>query len=336
MYITSYCHIDKSQSKINTKFKIDLLDKNICQTLDNNYDTIVCFRFNLFLKSNETLNIFFNILHSSHIDKFSIGFINNKMFDSKLQIVNSEIKYYYKQLTNEKIFNTCKIFINDLTNENQLIEYIIDYDYLIEFFKVNGFECKFTTNENFYTFCTFEKSNYFGLNLKIQKSTIIPYKKIHNIPFEQILSFYKINNNNDIVDLINCFGYSIHSNKNMELIPSEFCKIQNIPFNGEITNEKCLFFHTVIQQNEDEIQEELLYIVLYDNQILTNQFIIYKILYKTDIDKMKNEISLLRKNNEKIKLSLINSYLNTLQLQLSIFTTKQKIDLLNQIIFEKK
>jgi hypothetical protein len=342
IYITSYT--DKGQSKLNTKFKIDLLDKNTFKTTSQfTFDLLVCFRFNLFLKSKDTLLNFLKIVNSS--TQFSIGFINTSNLpiggqDRDIKIENSEINYYFENLTNQKIFNTCKIFLNNLTNENQLIEYTIDYDYLIDFFSFNGYKCTFTTHEQFYTFCTFEKE-FNNVIPNISYSSIIPYKKIHNTPFQQKLSFYKIQNNSDIIDLVNCFGFSIYPGQNdSHYSPYEFCNIHNIPFQNKFDYD-CLFFHKVLEDTEApeggdliETKEEILYIVLYDNKIFSNPFHIYKLLYKIDIHKIKNEIQNIKSNHNKIKLSLINNFFNILQLTIhDILPIKSKVNLLNKILF---
>ena len=156
----TFCNSIK-KTNINYKnFKLDLTSDNSCNiikqsikelTTDNILiKTICCLKFNPFFKSLDNLNKFMEIVdyNLNNGGKLILSFMDSKQLNDQLKIKNIDIKnneimYYIEPSNNtEQIFNNyIKCFINGISNESDPLEYIVNYNYLLEFMKEKGYTC---------------------------------------------------------------------------------------------------------------------------------------------------------------------------------------------------
>lgn len=356
----------------NMKYKLDLTEKdsfNKIKTLNpKEFDFAICYKFNTFLKSKQTLDNFLKILNfnSTPNFKFIISFIDSQQI-SKLQQTsyinnNNQIVYYIEKQTQSPIFNTWKIFINEITNENQLYENIIDYSYLSDYFLSNGYKCiesqlykDFTQhlldkiepvsfNENLLRYCVFEKIQNFNipntLNLSIYNNSLL--NQTNGIYYHNIKTLY------DIIDIINFIDNKINKNdfndiiitiNNLYDILQLFNKFEYI-FN--IINDNildickkaiCLYkAKSITITDEIETEETNFYIIFYNNILLLDPNLILKEITKTQRLYIIKQINQKFKNLQKIKLKEIKNYLKLLNINYKKLSKQQMITILNNLL----
>lgn len=366
VYITSYT-MNYLKNK-NMKFKLDLTEKNSfnkIKTLNSKpFDFSICYKFNTFLKSKETLDNFINILNfnSTRDFKFIISFIDysqiSKLKESLL-IKNNEIVYYIeKQTENSLIFNTWKIFINGVTNENQLYENTIDYKYLIDYFLSNGYRCiesklyefhgKVSFNESLRRYCVFEKFEKFENEtqfklplLQKQKENLTTTFSTQNdgIYYHNIKSLY------DIINIINCIDNKIEIDFDDQILTQEnFSEIlKQIKIHYDTYNVYNEFYNVVnlkgicfyenklinLDENENEIEETNFYIVFYNNMLLLDPCFIQKEITKKERNYIIKEINKKITEKNKIKIKELQKYLQLINIKYQ--NKKQAVDILNLI-----
>jgi hypothetical protein len=265
----TFCNSIK-KTNINYKnFKLDLISDNSCNiikqsikelTTDNiNIKTICCLKFNPFFKSLDNLNKFMEIVdyNLNNDGKLILSFMDSKQLDDQIKIKNmhikdNEIMYYIEQSNNTKhIFNNyMKCFINGISNESDPLEYVVNYNYLLEFMKEKGYMCvesesyehlyKMFLNankdnllndyevniSNLYRYCVFEKIE--------SRVTSILHNKIEMVSkIEMIPSF--IHDKTPIHDKLHDKTQVI-KNKNKNLIEHKNLEFYKLQSNYDIYN----------------------------------------------------------------------------------------------------
>ena len=267
----TFCNSIK-KTNINYKnFKLDLTSDNSCSiikqsikelTNDNiNIKTICCLKFNPFFKSLENLNKFMEIVdyNLTNGGKLLLSFMDSEQINkiNNMYVKDNEIMYYIEQdnkpqdnKPQEQIFNNfIKCFINGISNESDPLEYVVNYNYLLEFMKEKGYKCiesesyenlyKLFINSNkanvlndyeqniskLYRFCVFEKieskitsvlsNNKIEIVSKIEMTSRNKYLIEH-----KSLNFYKLQSNYDIYNLLNCINCNVfkHTHKKSNIV----------------------------------------------------------------------------------------------------------------------
>jgi hypothetical protein len=358
VYITSYT-MNYLKNK-NMKFKLDLTEKNSFNKIKSlnttkSFDFSICYKFNTFLKSKETLDSFLNILNfnSTSNFKFIISFIDYteiSKLKENLLIQNNEIVYYIEKQHEKPIFNTWKIFINGVTNENQLYENTIDYKYLIDYFLSNGYHCieselykfhgKVSFNESLRRYCVFEKFENETSLTQTKNLTATFSTEKNSLYYHNIKSLY------DIINIINCIDNKIQIDFDDQILtPENFSKILNkikvynmynlYDVYNEFYNVNskgiCFYQSKLNNLNEDEIEieETNFYIVFYNNMLLLDPCFIQKQITKKERNYIIKEINKKINNNQKIKIKELENYLQLINIKYQ--NKKQAINILNSI-----
>jgi hypothetical protein len=228
---------------------------------------------------------------------------DNKSQDNKSQDNKSQ----------DQIFNNyIKCFINGISNESDPIEYVVNYNYLLEFMKEKGYTClesesyenlyKMFMNSskdnllndyeqnisNLYRYCVFEKieSNITSVlsNDKIDMKIDMAPRNKHLIEHKS-LDFYKLHSNYDIYNLLNCINCNVfkHMHKKSEItsfndivssLKQSNMSDKFVPyFKGQTpVNKPMIYFYNHYYEEEANEGEE---------PLIINQF--YAILYKGTI-----------------------------------------------------
>lgn len=298
------------KSNFNYKnFKLDLTNETACKTikekLEKKANSIFCLKFNLFFKSHDILDNFIHIIdyNLENNGKLIISFISESKKDEidESCIIDNEIMYNVEKNKEESM----KIFINGINNEQ---EYMIDYNYLIEYFKNKGYDCIETELyrdlykmypktllpyeedvSNMYRYCVFQKSKIISPFI-IRKVDILPKIISTNCMIEhKNLQYYKIKTTHDIYDILNCIKYTIFKNNynNTEIK----CYDDIIECLSQ-TDYNCIY-RNLINKNDNTKKANNLYFhgytftELLDNETLTQYYII---LHKNSIVHNNNTI----------------------------------------------
>jgi hypothetical protein len=325
----TFCNSIK-KTNINYKnFKLDLTSDNSCNiikqsikelTNDNiNIKTICCLKFNPFFKSLENLNKFMEIVdyNLTNGGKLLLSFMDSEQVNkiNNMYVKDNEIMYYIEQdnKSQDQIFNNyIKCFINGISNESDPIEYVVNYNYLLEFMKEKGYTClesesyenlyKMFMNSskdnllndyeqnisNLYRYCVFEKieSKITSVlsNDKIDMKIDMTPRNKHLIEHKS-LDFYKLHSSYDIYNLLNCINCNVfkHMHKKSEITSfndiTSSLKQSNMSdkfvpyFKGQTSvNKPMIYFYKHYYEEEANEGEE---------PLIINQF--YVILYNGTI-----------------------------------------------------
>jgi hypothetical protein len=249
---------------------------------------------------------------------------------------NNQIMYYIKKLINgndkgnSRIFgNSFKKFINDGhkksfdVNGECILEYQVDYDYLIKSMKECGYECIETElymnlYENFemvnkikehnlfnyekeivfmYKYCIFKKS--IQEQLPVLKNQKIYSKKneINCVPQLYGLQFYKVENIYNIIDIINCVEYKIYRNMfENKMIDNESI----LAWNASTISNYNLLLHNNEERGANNLARSVLpFIYIYKYEYVTDSEEIshsdyYVVLYKDKIVLNDTEINIVK------------------------------------------
>jgi hypothetical protein len=304
VYITSYT---MNYNNNNNKFKLDLTCNQAFNIIKNTsglaFNTFICNKFNTFLKSQETLDNFLNILeYNSKTPDFKciISLIDIPNLQDKYHIQDNKIIYFIKNSKKQGNFNSCKIFINGITNENQLDECVINTEYLLNYFKQHDYDCieselyknlylqmgslHLQQHEqdvlDLYKFYVLQKNkNTNNINTTINHS--VKYISKHTLNSdENVLKYHRIYTLHNLLDVLNCYDYYYKNNYDDTTLNSN--NLQNLKLkdsiyilNNENSNEtnKGICIYTRLEINETELEStetENLYIVLHNNKILVS------------------------------------------------------------------
>lgn len=185
---------------------------------------------------NETGTIIVNLIDSYEI----------KNLENKICIVDNEVMYKINPVNNTGNFNKYNIFINGITNENDTIVNVIDYNFFVSFMKMNGYflvesdsfrnlynlsktTLKSSLKEHercisfLYKYCVFSKqpdteSSSFSLPLPLPiithtiQETIKLVDNQINLNNNQNVNLYKLENCIDLIDILNCVEYKFNDN----------------------------------------------------------------------------------------------------------------------------
>jgi len=357
----TFCNMMK-QTNINYKnFKLDLTSNDSCSKIKsvikqygNGMDigSIFCFKFSPFFKAYESLNNFMKIVdyNISKGGRLVISFIDYAKLNeiNKLYIRNNEIMYYINDSNNDKdgIFNyAIKYFINGVTNESDSTEYVIKYDYLLDYMTKCGYNCieselydnLYKVYKNMYDgcsehelnscpddeiellklyrYCVFEKiesnvKSVINMDLKNIKHVNVVEQKSHLIKNGY---FYRIHCSYDIYNVLNCINCMVFKNmyKNIEI--KSYDDIKGI-FNELKMDDKCIPYF----EGQQLVKKHMIYFYNYyseefqeDNEepIVMNQF--YIILYKNNVIQSYQDVEEINELlNKEIKVMLNDEMLN--------------------------
>lgn len=336
----TFCNSIKKSNIHYKNIKIDLTSENtpsiIKTTIGQKVSTIFCLKFNTFLQSQEILNNFihiidYNIKQNGYLILSFIDYDKVKQMTQHSFIQHNEIMYIVDINDSTSHFNHIKLFINGVSNENELIEYIVPFNFLIEFMKTKGYSCiesgNYTGNlksyeeqiSNLYKFCVFQKTESHILSTLKQKSVIQHNTYTYN-PVSIIvknLIFHKISTLYDIFDILNCIQFTIfknnYENKDILLFEDIDLSMTNfIPFSNSqepILNNSIYFYNYIYEEDEQVFSH--FYIILYKNTIIQSVDsikIITNILnQKESLDIKKESLDIKKELKDKIKNELLNS-----------------------------
>ena len=216
-------------------FKIDLHLSNSINLIQSIVPKPQCFTHSVifqskfFLQSNDTFTHFLNILNSNLTNNSTIFilYLNNDSLNSNFDflIQNNQIIYYYNKLSQTSFSNKIKIYLHNISNENDLIDYSISKSKLHSLFLNNNFTLikdlsllelfsDTTLNEfdkyilPFYNLAIFNKnSNTNNIQLSLQKNIIsTPINNTSTLFSIKHLKFYNIKTYFDLFDILNCIN----------------------------------------------------------------------------------------------------------------------------------
>lgn len=320
----TFCNSIKQTNIAYKNFKVDLLSDTACNVISNSIknlcQTVFCLKFNTFLQSQLILDniiktIDYNIKKNG---KLVISFIDSNQVEkltSNFQesIHDNQIMYFiHNKNTSTTPFNkTIKLFINGISNENEPIEYIVDYNFLIQYMESKGYKCietelysnmynaykNQTPNKllkyeedisGLYRMCVFEKIESNISSILNKKEELNMFNRNHLIEHKNI-QFHKIKTTYDIFNILNCLKYNVFKNKfqNKELTSLndiQTCMSElslNVNYYDKsmpIENKNYIYFYNTLFEEETEgengpeiISVEQFYIILLNHKILQTQ-----------------------------------------------------------------
>lgn len=300
----TFCNSIKQTNISYKNFKVDLLSDTACKIISNSVKnlckTVFCLKFNTFLQSQNALDniiktIDYNIQKNGQL---VISFIDSMQVEKlttnfKESIHDNQIMYFiHNKNTSITPFNkTIKLFINGVSNENEPVEYIVDFDFLLQYMESKGYKCietdlysnmynsyknqtpnKLSTYEEdisgLYRICVFEKIESNISAVLNNKEELNMFNKNHLIEHKDI-QFHKIKTTYDIYNILNCLKYNVFKSKyqNLELKSLHDIKLcidelaspsLNITYyqKGDlIDNNNYIYFYNTLFEEETEGEE---------------------------------------------------------------------------------
>lgn len=273
--------------------------KDLCEMIlpENNllkrFDVSLCQNFNTFFESRNCLENLVNVLKYALTENgkvimffFDEVMINKTFPDSfTSQLLDNELLYSInKSNTKSSEFNNSyKIYVKEISNENEMTCNIINYSFLLEFMKDNGFDLDET--EILSNLCTekFELSHYERNIASIQRFCVFkkcrnkedfvlqdikPINKQFNVDYTNTLALdkditlHKVTNLSDIIDVINCVEFKYNKFTIDDKVIHEYEQIRH--FLNEISDEDTPM---LINSNDiDTIEPKDRYITFYQYQ----------------------------------------------------------------------